>query len=171
MTAFRNNTDDFQRLDFELLKNGATTLYYRHAFLSEDIEWLTAHNYRIDSFDCTTWKTDEDMYAAFAMTLDFPDYFGRNLAALEDCLCDLNISEDGGRALVFHRYDAFESEMPEIAWSILDIIEIQSRLYLLFGKRLLALVQSDNPKIKFNGLGAQHANWNRREWLNTNRGL
>lgn len=171
MTAFKDDTDDFQRLDFELLKNGATTLYYRPAFLSENIEWLMAHNYRIDSFDCTTWITVEDMYTAFAVTLEFPDYFGRNLDALNDCLCDLNISEDGGRALVFHRYDAFESKMTEIAWKILDIIETRSRNYLLFGKRLLALVQSDNPQIKFNGLGAQHADWNRCEWLNTNRGL
>jgi RNAse (barnase) inhibitor barstar len=34
-------------------------------------------------------RTDAALFAEFNRTLDFPDYFGRNWPALEDCLIDL----------------------------------------------------------------------------------
>ena len=81
------------------------------------------------------------------------------------------MQENGGRVLVFHRYDAFAVKMPEIALTVLDIIETNSRLFLLFGKRLLTLLQSDDPQIQFNAVGGYSVMWNNREWLNKNRGL
>jgi hypothetical protein len=42
---------------------------------------------------------------------------------------------------------------------------------MLFGKRLIILVQSDDPLIVFDGLGGVRATWNSREWLNKNRGV
>jgi len=171
MAVFRDGSNDYQRLDYALLQNGSVTLYFRPTFIAKDVEQLKTYGYRIDNFDCAAWQTVDDMFTAFASTLDFPGYFGRNLDALNDCLCDIDVHKESGRALVFHRYDAFAAKQPEVAWTVLDIIESNSRLYLLSGKRLLTLVQSDNPQIQFNGLGAQHANWNRREWLNANRDL
>jgi hypothetical protein len=61
--------------------------------------------------------------------------------------------------------------MPQVALDVLDLIAINSRLVLLFERRLLALVQSEDLHIHFNDIGAQSADWNRREWLNANRGL
>ena len=169
MADFRD--DEFQRLDYNLLQSGSINLYYRPELLAEDVEWLAAHNYRIDSFDCASWQTEEDMYSAFATTLDFPDYFGRNLAALNDCLSDIDVPEKGGRSLVFHHYNAFAAKMSEVAWHVLDILEINSRTHLLFGRRLLTLLQSDDPEIQFKSVGACPVRWNGREWLNKNRGL
>jgi RNAse (barnase) inhibitor barstar len=171
MAAFRDDTDDFQQLDYALLQNGSINLYYRAEFLAEDVEWLAAHNYQIDNLDCTAWQNEEDMYSAFATTLAFPDYFGRNLAALDDCLRDIEVPEKSGRVLVFHRYDAFAAKMPEVAWHVLDILEVNSRTYLLFGRRLLTLLQSNEPEIQFKSVGACPVSWNGREWLNKNRGL
>ncbi|HEX8286880.1 MAG TPA: barstar family protein [Pyrinomonadaceae bacterium] len=94
MAVFRDDSDDHQQLDFALMQNGATTLYYRTEILAEDIKWLIAHNYQVDNFDCAKWQNEEDMYSSFAETLDFPDYFGGNLAALDDCLSDLNVSKE-----------------------------------------------------------------------------
>jgi hypothetical protein len=37
---------------------------------------------------------------------------------------------------------------------------------MLLGRRLLILVQSDNPTIQFGRLGGVPALWNHREWLN-----
>jgi len=42
---------------------------------------------------------------------------------------------------------------------------------LLLGQRLLALVQSDDPRIRFERIGAVPVNWNPREWLDSDRGL
>jgi hypothetical protein len=102
--------EDFQRLDYSLLLNGAITLYYRPEYLVEDAEWLKSHGYRLDSFDCSVWYTENLMLEAFATGLEFPEYFGRNLNALNDCLSDIEISEDGGRVLIFHGYDLFASK-------------------------------------------------------------
>src|SRR5258705_9217266 len=171
MVTFSHESEDFQRLDWTLLQNGAVTLYLRTEFLNEDLEWLRVHHYRVDAFDCSAWNSEQEMHQALASGLDFPDYYGRNLDALNDCLCDIGIPEESGRVLVFERYDAFAAKVPRVAWAVLDIVEINSRRLLLFGRRLLALVQSDDPRISFEPIGARSAMWNRREWLNKIRGL
>nr|WSY52730.1 barstar family protein [Streptomyces sp. NBC_00886] len=43
--------------------------------------------------------TPEGAFAAFARTLEFPDYFGRNWDAMVDCLDDLHGSWHGGRGI------------------------------------------------------------------------
>jgi hypothetical protein len=171
MAIFRNEPADLRRLDWALLQNGAITIDLRTEFLTEDVEWLQSQTYRIDSFDCSLWSSEEGMHEALASRLEFPDYYGRNLNALKDCISDIEIPEGSGRVLLFRRYDTFAAEHPKVAWYVLDIIENQSRLLLLFGRRLLALVQSDDPKISFEPVGARPVMWNRREWLNKSRGL
>jgi hypothetical protein len=42
---------------------------------------------------------------------------------------------------------------------------------LLLGQRLLALIQSDDPRIRFERIGAVPVNWNPREWQDSDRGL
>lgn len=103
------------------------------------------------------------MHDVFAGLLEFPHYYGQNLDAFDDCLSDIEITDEGGRAFVFKRYDAFAERMPRVAWHVLDIIEKQPRMHLLFGKRLVSLVQTDNLHIKFDAVGCRGINWNHRE--------
>lgn len=161
----------YERFDYELLQNGAINLYYSAQVLAEAIEGLKNHQYLIDEFDCSLWGDEEIFHNIIAEKLGFPGYYGKNLDALNDCFRDLEIPEESGRAFVFHRYDLFASKLPKTAWHILDIIEDNSRFRLLFGRRLIALVQSDDPRIIFENLGARSAGWNRKEWLNSSRGL
>jgi RNAse (barnase) inhibitor barstar len=169
MAVFRD--DDLQRLDWRLLLHGPIALYYHPDVLAEDSAWLANHGYLITHFDCRTWQTHEDMHSAFAAQLAFPDYYGRNLDALNDCLSDLVIPDESGRALVFSHYDQLARQLPDVAWPVLDILATQARYFLLFGQRLIALIQSDDPQITFDPVGACPVSWNGREWLNTNRGL
>lgn len=61
--------------------------------------------------------------------------------------------------------------LPWIKVDVLDILEINLRTYLLFGRRHLTLLQSNDPEIQFKFVGTCPVRWNRREWLNKNRGL
>jgi len=170
MAVFSDNSDEWQRLDWNLLKNGSVHLYYRSAVLIEDAEWLKNHGYQLDNFDCSKWETEQAMHVDFASRLGFPDYYGKNLDALNDCLRNVAVS-DSGRVLIFHRYDIFTVKIPKAAWHVLDIIDRNAWFHLLFGRRLFALVQSDNPSIKFPLIGSRAAGWNPREWFNKSRGL
>ena len=52
LVVFRNEPEEFQRLDWMLLQDGAVTLYFRPQMLVEDVEWLKRHDYRVNSFEC-----------------------------------------------------------------------------------------------------------------------
>jgi RNAse (barnase) inhibitor barstar len=169
MAIFGN--EDMQRLDWVLLQNGAITLYYSQEIFESDLAWLRWQEYQIHQFDCTHWQTEKNLHDAMAAQFAFPAYYGCNLEALNDCLSDLIIPNDSGRVIVFHHYDQFAERFPKTAWHVLDIIASQARSYLLFGLRLMALVQSDDPRIAFDSVGACPVMWNRREFLNKNRGL
>ena len=103
--------------------------------------------------------------------LEFPAHYGENLAAFSDCLSDLPVPEQGGAALEFRHFDAFARRDYQLAYAVLDIVAANARRFLLTGRRVLGLVQSDDPELTFEGLGACPAVWNPREWLNASRGL
>jgi hypothetical protein len=164
--------DNWDQLDWRLMQNGAITLYFQMAILEADLAWLRTHGYHIETIDC------QDL-AAFrrqmSLALRFKEQFGYdawtgNLDALNDAF-SLEIAPETGLVFCFLRYDLLKAASPELAEGVLDIIEWNSRDHLLLGRRLLALVQSDDPRIQFGPLGARSANWNEREWLNKNRGL
>lgn len=111
------------------------------------------------------------MHEAFSSALEFPEYYGRNLAALNDCLSEIEVPFESGRVLVLNRYDYFAAKFPYAAWAVLDVMEFNSRYLLLFGLRLIVLVQSDDPRISFDPVGGRPVMWNGREWLNKSRGL
>jgi RNAse (barnase) inhibitor barstar len=163
--------DDFERLDFKLLQNSFVTLYFRQQFLSEDINALKKLGYEAIEFDASLWKSECDFFDVVSQNLKFPSYFGRNLNALNDCLGEIDISDNGGLVISFLKYDAFHPKSSGFKQAVLDIIAINARQNLLFGKRLICLVQSDDPKISFSEVGAQPVIWNPREWMNNSRGL
>ncbi len=137
---------DYQRLDYQLLREGAASIYLNEDILADDISWLLTNSYQIDSFDCASWNDESVMHKDFAQKLSFPSYYGENLDALNDCLCDIEIPEESGRVLVFYKFDVFNAKFPKVAWNLLDIIEHNSRFYLLNGMQLLALIHSNsNP--------------------------
>jgi RNAse (barnase) inhibitor barstar len=156
--------DDVQRVDRLILMQSPVALYHSPAVLREDVAALESYGYFCPSFDCAEWNTAADMPKALAAPLDFPDYHGENLDALSDCLADLDIDDAGGTAVVLWRFDDFW-QRHERAWDVLDVIAHASWGHLLYGRRLLALVQSDDPTFLPASVGARPVAWNRREVL------
>jgi RNAse (barnase) inhibitor barstar len=167
--AIFNFESDNQNLDWALFQNSPIHLYFQNEILEKDLAWLRANRYQIFSFDCSDWESEEDFHKEAARTLRFPDYYGGNLNAFNDCLGDMNIPETGGTIIVFVRFDLFAGRFRDAAQGILEMIAINSRRYSLEGKRLLGLAQSDNPRISFNPVGACPVIWNPKEWLDENR--
>ncbi|HJR63780.1 MAG TPA: barstar family protein [Gemmatimonadaceae bacterium] len=169
MTAFQDTPQDQQRLDFALLRHGAISLYYRHDVLAGDVAWLHAQRYKIHELDASGWHGAEQFHDGLRRALGSPHRYGANLAAFLDCMADLNVPAESGTALVFRHYDVFARGDPRLALLVLDAIESTSRYNLLFGRRLIALVQSDDPRIRFEAVGSRPVNWNPREWLEETR--
>jgi RNAse (barnase) inhibitor barstar len=170
MAFFQRNPQEWERLDWKILKNGAISLYFQQEVLSRDIDWFKQNDYRVYVFDCSRWINKEAFHLDLQHTLSFPDYYGKNLDALNDSLSDIDIPEASGCVLQLVRFDLFAERMPSYAQSVLDIIESISRRFLLTGQRLIALVQSNNPRISFDPVGACPVMWNPKEVQNSARG-
>lgn len=75
--------------------------------------------------DLSDVRTMEAFHEAIAATLAFPDYYGRNLDALWDCLTD-----DWPGLLILRGWSAFEAGLPSFATSVravLDELEMRTR--------------------------------------------
>lgn len=169
MAAFSDA--DVERLDYRLLRDGPISAYFDRRILTEDLRWLREHRYHVDYFDAGSWSSTEVAFDELAARLEFPDYFGRNLDALNDCLSELPVPAESGRVVVLERFDRLYASTTEWAWDLLDIFASQSRGHLLFGERLIVLLQSDDPRLSTRSVGACAVGWNPREWLNSSRGL
>jgi RNAse (barnase) inhibitor barstar len=159
------------RLDVRLLQSSAVTLYHKQSILAQDLSWLQQAGYRAYMLDAVGWKSPADFHADVKRELALPDHYAGNLASWLDCLGDLDVPREGGVVMQVRHFDAFARHEPRFAHTLLDSIESASRRFLLLERRLLALVQSDDPRIRFDRIGAAPVNWNPREWLDADRGL
>jgi len=162
---------EVQRLDWKLLERGAVALYHKSSVLSADLAWFRQQNYAIHELNAVTWTTPADFHADAQRALSFPAHYTKNLASWIDCLAEMPVPDESGTVLVFRRYDAFARSQSQLAQTILDSIETTSRRFLLTGRRLIALVQSDDPRIRFERVGAMPVTWNPQEWLDSDRGV
>lgn len=175
MAAFDAETDPRTDLGFRLLSNTPVTLFWRTSVLDRTTEWLRDHGYQVTELDASGWTTEEAMHRDVAAVLGFPGYYGHNLDALNDCMRDVVRQDYGwppaatGLALVFTGYDAFATHCPRAAQVVLDIMALHSRRAGLIGRRLVCLVQSNDPQIRFQPVGAVPATWNDAEWANADR--
>jgi RNAse (barnase) inhibitor barstar len=159
------------RLDLRLLQSSAVTLYHKSSVLSQDVACLQQFGYRVYTLDAAQWKVAADFHSDARREFGFPEYYAANLASWIDCLGELDVPIEGGVVMQFRHFDSFARAEPQFAQTLLDSIESASRRFLLFGRRLLALLQSDDPRIRFERIGAVPVNWNPREWLDADRGL
>lgn len=170
MPAFRDDPAERERLDWRLLRDGHLVLYHREAVLDEDLAWLADAGYVVHRLACGNWRSAGDFHAEVARTLGFPGHYGHNLDAFNDCVGDLRVPrEEGGMVLACTGFDAFLRREREVAMAMLDILAVRGRDFLLTGQRLLVLLQSDDPTLAIDPVGAQHAGWNPREWRDADR--
>ncbi len=160
-----------ERLDWALLKCGPIALFHQPAVLSASALWLKQHGYVIAEADCGSCDSKTAVLGTIGQALGFPDGPNPNLDSFNDDFYNIEVPEDGGYALVLLRFDRVAKKLPRIAEELLNILANASRDQMLFGRRFLCLVQSDNPELHFGPVGGLAPCWNPQEWLDKDRGL
>ena len=155
-------------LDLQTLQHGAICMYHSASLLDIDLSWYRNSNYRVAEFDTLGW-TEETAHEALATVLGFPDYYGRNLDAFNDCLGDMYSADNRGLVIVLRHYDNITRSEPSFSWGLLDVIAHVSRHWLLTGHRLIGIVQSEDPHLRYDRVGGAAPFWNSKEWLDANR--
>jgi RNAse (barnase) inhibitor barstar len=164
-------------LDFRLVQASFVTMFWDVAVLRETTVWLADHGYDVVSVDSSEWRDEHDMHRGVAAALDFPDYYGQNLNALNDCMHDVASGDYGirpgatGLALVFLGFEGFASAQASVAMALLEIFARQARNAALIGHRRMCLVQTNDARLSLGPVGATPVLWNDAEWLNARRGV
>lgn len=161
MATFRNEPEEWQRLDWMILHNGWVSLYARPEFLLLDISWFRKERYRVSELDCAKWTDAVAMHADLKLKFRFPEDYGNSLKALKDNLSEVSII-GAGLVVVLHHFDKLEKSVAE---DLLNILVESARFHLLLGERMIILAQVDDPKITYEPVGAMPVAWNPHEWL------
>jgi len=175
VASWNVDAETSRAVDYLLVQNSFVTMFHGLTLLESTVAWLRAHGYDVIEFDSHTWEIDANMYDDVATRLDFPNHFGRNVSALNDCLSDVACHEYGcrpdatGLVLVMRGFDTFAAADPGTAQALLDIVADQARRAILVGHRLMCLLQSNDPQLRFADVGGTPVVWNSPEWLNAVR--
>lgn len=174
MTAFDPAEGLSEDFAFELLSGSPVTMYWRSERFADATARLEADGYLMVGFAALDW-TVEAMHTSFVEEFGFPPYYGRNLDALDECLSDF-VNDDyewqagfTGLVITFSGYDGFVNRDRKTANVVLDMIAANSRRASLVGHRLVCLVQSNDPHLTLEPVGASIPMWNRAEWLDSKR--
>ena len=161
--------------DWDLLTNSPVHLFYREEVLAETVDRLRRRGYHVIEIDTAGWRHADDLHSGIARSVGFPEYYGRNPNALNDCLDDVAFYEYGARrdstgtVVVLSGFEQFAHSNHDLAGALLDIYAGVARRALLIGHRMLCLVQTNDPDLEFERVGASPVMWNPKEFLRAQR--
>jgi hypothetical protein len=157
------------RPDWSMLRFGPVALFRKPEVLAETLTWLSDNGYTIAQADCERCSSQAEVLCVIAEALGLPFAPAPNLDGSEDWCDDLQVPAASGFALVLHRFDSVAAKFRDFAWTILDILGRVSWDQLLFGRRFLCLVRSEDPSIHFGRVGGHDPWWNECEWFKADR--
>lgn len=162
-------SDGEATLECRLLQNGCVVLYHNPFLMEEHSSLLVRSGWQFKEIYVGELGTADEFFSQVAMTFEFPEYFGRNLNALRDCLSEIGFGKARRLAVSLTRFDLVVKQDAAFAHAVLDIFAEVERHCLMEGGRILFLVQSSNPDVRFPPVGATPVLWNFEEWLDSKR--
>jgi hypothetical protein len=87
---------------------------------------------------------DGDALRAIARALRFPDWFGGNWDALQDCLGDLSWRPDSGHVLVFHNWQALGADDLGV---LIDVLRSSAEFWSGRGRPFFAVLVDPEGKL------------------------
>lgn len=150
-----NMSHSQEKLDMNLLKNSFVGVYKTEFKLNTDLNWYKENGYAVINLDAEKWNNELDFHSEISKQMGFPDYYGNNLNALNDCLFDALKDKKTNLVIVLHNYELAIQRIGErFAWSVLDIFADKSRMLALEGIKIVTLVRSTN-EIEMEAVGGK----------------
>jgi hypothetical protein len=152
------SSETFNRADGPLLCNGAVNLFSRRQNYAAAVAALDGLGYRMLIFRCGPEYFIDEM----SVTVKWREHFGYEpwsggLDAFNDTLHGEPFDTADDSAICIKNFHMLVADDEDFARGLLDIIEHQSRHYLLFGKRLIALIHTQDKSFRCEGLGGRTA--------------
>jgi hypothetical protein len=174
MAAFTQ--DDLQQnwLIWDLFQNGGVVLFKKPEPLQDAIAQLRTAGYRVHEVDCSQYQDEGAFLGMIVDGLGIPKYpGGTGRDGFNDFVWQLEFENCTGVVLCLNRFEVVCQRARDLAIDILDILADNQRHHMLFGNRLLTLVQSQDAELdqRIGRIGGFLPIWNRREWLLRDRGL
>lgn len=159
------------RADSQYLKDGAVTLFWRKTLFDGAKADLMSVGYHVAEIRCLTV---EELIADVSEALKWRAQFGYepwtgNLDAFSEGLSGAPFSSAMCFAFCFEDYERIAGEDSVFAHDLLDLIEYESRNHLVFGRRLIACVQTSDGSYRADDLGKRSAGWTGLEFFDANR--
>ncbi len=147
--------NQYNKPDWNLLKNGFINTYKTTEKLTADVNSLKNNGYRNIIFDAKEWNKEIEFHEAVAKQFHFPDYYGKNLNAFNDCMVESLMSVNQNIVIVLDNFHFLEERFGHnFAWSLLDIVSDNSRMLLVLGKKVITLIRSER-KLEYSPIGGK----------------
>ncbi|MGH8670377.1 MAG: barstar family protein [Burkholderiales bacterium] len=123
----------------ERLKDPARSGVYRVSRATEILEALEGSGLALARVDLR-----QPVFEAFSRALAFPDWFGRNWDALEDCLTDLSWHEAAGHLVLLEGNDD--------GGVLVDVLDSAAQFWAGRGKPFFAVFLDPHKRLKLQDL-------------------
>ena len=152
---------------YNLFRYGPIVLFFKRQVLQDSIQFLQNQDYVIHEFNCQDYTSEADFFNDILFRLKIIDEIYKGIKPVQfwDLLSAAEVPDESGLILAFTRFDVFHRAFPEVAQELLEIVAGYHYKWLWFGRRFAAFVQTDDPMIKLEPVGAHPACWNSKEWL------
>lgn len=104
------------------------------------VEAAAALDFIVVAIDCGTVHDHEAGLARIALALAFPEWFGGNWDALQDCLGDLSWLPGAGYLLLFDHSGGWREAEPDTFATLLDILNDAGQVWASAGVPFWALL-------------------------------
>lgn len=132
----------------ENLKNKDSSYFYRIS-LETQIDKLLIPN-EINSWEFFYVKGEEindkvSFLETWSKAMNFPDYFGHNWDAFDDCLLDLEWCEPTPRIVIYNNPENFAHQDPQEWEIVMDVLQVAVEYWREKTTPLYIIFQTEDP--------------------------
>lgn len=169
--VFSSYEEAQERVDWQFLQNGSVNLFWREEIFDAAIDALEELGYKAIKLN---FQSVEKFTFDISDALKWEEHFGYYpwngvMAALEEGFEEEPFSSANDAVFCLSGFHKMMEQDPYLAKYFLNILEDTSRIYLLFGKRFISLIQTNDPNFHSEPLRRRSAHWNTLEWENVSR--